>query len=128
MGFFDEDDEYDEPDWREQQEEEAEVWHQILEGSQDEEEWDEPPSASKVFPFQSPAAPAATQGQSESRTGSPSRSPETPKASVDKSPLRRRRSDIGSPVKWLIANSIVYQVHRKLWVEDGQDVGVDIEA
>ena len=30
MGFFDEDDEYDEPDWREQQEEEADAWHQIL--------------------------------------------------------------------------------------------------
>jgi len=29
--------------------------------------------------------------------------------------------------EWLIANSIVYQVHRKLWLDDGEDVGDDIE-
>jgi len=70
--------------------------------------WDEPPSPSEVLLFQSPAAPSVTQGQSESTAGSPSWSPETPKTSVDKSPLRRRRSDTGSPVKGLIANSTVY--------------------
>ena len=128
MGFFGEDDEYDEPDWREQQEEEADAWHQILEGSQDEAEWDEPPSPSEVLQLQCPALPGATQGQTESRTGSPERSPATPKTSVDKSPLRRRRSDIGSPMKWLIADLIVYQVHRKLWVDDGEYVGDDIET
>ncbi len=29
--------------------------------------------------------------------------------------------------EWLIANSIVFQVHRKLWLEDGEDVLDDIE-
>jgi len=99
MGFLDEDDEYDEPDWMQQQEEEADAWHQILEGNQDEEEWDGPPSPSDVLPLQSPAAPAANQFQGESTTGSLLPSPSTPQTSAVKSPLRRRRSDNGSPVR-----------------------------
>ena len=100
MGFFESEDEYDEPDWREHQEEEATAWHRILEGEGNQDaEWDEPLSESELLLHQGDVAPSAIQGQSELRTGSPSRSRETPKASVDMSPLRRRLSETGSPVR-----------------------------